>query len=731
LFEQVDASGEHRRLNRMATLLVWVAMSCAIDDRKVSSVSPGLNPDAGACSAGRVVTCWEAADGTPLGPQPEPISGDCRLGTRACGGNGVWGACTGAVGPSLADSCDIAGADNDCNGVPNEGCPCPAGESRPCGTATGNCEPGTQACIDGAWGACEGGIAAGPLDSCAIEQDDANCNGVPNEGCACLAGQSEPCGDCGLRTCDPETRAFGACVGQEQTQECWETPEGSAVTPERPMAVSGNCRFGSQACGADGTWAACDGAVGPLASDRCDVGADDADCNGIANDGCACIDGDVRPCGTDTGNCQPGTQTCAGQVWGACEGEIGRQQFDSCAVLGDDADCDGSANSGCPCIGDQARPCNDCGTQTCNPDARSFGLCAGDAALSQCASNVLTTCNGSGSWVTTTCPFGCQPGGSACASSCPPGQKPCNNSCIPNAQCCGGCGGGTPVCENGTCVARRNGEGCSVNNECASGICRDGFCCNSACTGQCESCASSANRGTCVAVTTPRTACAGGGACGGRCDGINRASCVYPGTATSCGVPVCAADTFSTSACNGNGSCTTSTSSCQFGCRTGGNTCSACRQPNGENLLSNPGFDGSRNGWTLPGGVNTYSTADVEGCSASGSVLMTDFTNELSQCRNITGGVGYVFGFRFRAQNSGEMGYCDVSFYPGLDCTGDALFDPNGVPAQVVGQSSSWAEAMGRATAPTNVASARMVCIAAIGFGSYDQLYLSRTTVGF
>lgn len=110
---------------------------------------------------------------------------------------------------------------------------------------------------------------------------------------------------------------------------------------------------------------------------------------------------------------------------------------------------------------------------------------------------------------------------------------------------------------------------------------------------------------------------------------------------------------------------------------------------------------------------------------------MTDFTNELSQCRNTTGGVGYVFGFRFRAQNSGESGYCDVSFYPGLDCTGEALFDPNGVPAQVVGQSSSWAEAMGRATAPTNVVSARIVCIAAIGFGSYDQLYLSRTTVGF
>jgi hypothetical protein len=731
LFEQVYASGVHHRwLSRMAVLMALGAISCAIDERDLSVDRSGLSSDAGACSAGRVATCWEAADGSSLGAQPEPLSGACRLGTRTCGENGVWGVCAGAVGPASGDNCDIAGADDDCNGIANEGCPCPSGESRPCGTATGNCEPGTQACIDGAWGACEGGIDASPIDSCAIEQDDANCNGVPNEGCTCVVGQSEPCGDCGLRACDPETRAFGACVGQEQTRQCWETPEGSAVTPERPLAVSGNCRFGSQVCGADGAWAACDGAVGPQASDRCDVGGDDADCNGIASDGCDCIDGDVRPCGTDTGNCQQGTQTCAGQVWGPCDGEIARQQFDSCAILGDDADCDGVANSDCPCIGDQVRPCEDCGTQTCNPSARSFGQCVGDPALSQCAGNVLTACNASGSLVTTACPFGCQPGGGACASSCPQGQKPCNTSCIPNGQCCGGCGGSTPVCENGTCVARRNGEGCSVNNECASGICRDGFCCNSACTGQCESCASSNNRGTCVAVTTPRTACAGSGACGGRCDGFNRATCVYPGTATSCGVPACTSNTFTTSACNANGSCTTSSASCQFGCLVTGNTCAACRQQNSENLLSNPGFDGSRNGWTLPGG-NTYSTADVEGCSASGSVLMTDFMNSLSQCRPITGGATYLFGFRFRAQQSGHTGYCDVGFYPGLDCTGDAFFDADGIPAQVTPQGSTWGEAAGRATAPQNAVSAGFNCIAAIGFGNYDQLYLSRTTVGF
>jgi hypothetical protein len=195
-------------------------------------------------------------------------------------------------------------------------------------------------------------------------------------------------------------------------------------------------------------------------------------------------------------------------------------------------------------------------------------------------------------------------------------------------------------------------------------------------------------------------------------------------------VAACTNNTFNTSACNGNGSCATSSSSCQFGCGAG-NTCAACRQQNSENLLSNPGFDGSSTGWTVPGGVNAYSTADVEGCRASGSILMTDFTNSMSQCRPITGGATYFFGFRFRAQQSGHAGYCDVGFYTGLDCTGEISFDGAGIPAQVIPQGSSWGEAAGRATAPQNAVSAGINCIAAIGFGNYDQLYLSRTTIGF
>jgi hypothetical protein len=168
---------------------------------------------------------------------------------------------------------------------------------------------------------------------------------------------------------------------------------------------------------------------------------------------------------------------------------------------------------------------------------------------------------------------------------------------------------------------------------------------------------------------------------------------------------------------------------CPFGCQ--GNTCAACRQKNASNLLSNPGFDGSSQGWTLPGGVNTFSTDDVEGCSGSGSILMTDFTNELSQCQNATRNASYLYGFRFRARTPGQTGYCILSFYPGAGCSGDAMFDNNGEVPQVAPPGSTWGEAAGSAIAPANAVSARLTCIAAVGFGNYDQIYLSRTTAGF
>ena len=90
-------------------------------------------------------------------------------------------------------------------------------------------------------------------------------------------------------------------------------------------------------------------------------------------------------------------------------------------------------------------------------------------------------------------------------------MKVCNGGCIAASECCGGCSGNTPVCSNGSCVGRPLGDTCTAGSVCTSGMCADGVCCDATCTGQCESCATTSNRGRCVATTTPRTACAGSG----------------------------------------------------------------------------------------------------------------------------------------------------------------------------------------------------------------------------
>jgi hypothetical protein len=115
----------------------------------------------------------------------------------------------------------------------------------------------------------------------------------------------------------------------------------------------GVCRAGSQSCiaGAGGigsVWNACSGEVLP-AGEVCD-GADN-DCNGTADNGCACTPGATRACydgapGTQgVGACHDGTQSCIagaggfGSAWGECAGEV-VPTVEACTD-GADNDCNG------------------------------------------------------------------------------------------------------------------------------------------------------------------------------------------------------------------------------------------------------------------------------------------------------------------------------------------------------------------------------------------------------
>jgi hypothetical protein len=315
----------------------------------------GTDGGAGTTGAAGAPGCTEAAT-RPC--SASGLLGKCATGTETCSG-GKWGECS--IKPATADLCDTKGDDSNCNGTANEGCPCLSGDSRACSDAgaMGNCAKGTQSCTNGKWGACS--IVPTTVDSCATKGDDANCNGVPNEGCACLVGDA-------ARSCS----AAGA---------------------------KGNCAAGTQAC-VDGQWGAC--SVKPAASDSCAVKGDDANCNGTPNDSCACLTTDApRLCSVSgaKGNCAKGTQSCAAGVWGACS--VQPAANDSCTVKGDDANCNGTPNDGCPCVSGDTQPCGPAAVGICKPGTQTcangvWGACMGavNKAARDCTSANDNDCDG-------------------------------------------------------------------------------------------------------------------------------------------------------------------------------------------------------------------------------------------------------------------------------------------------------------------------------------------------
>lgn len=235
-------------LSRLICPLALLFHSCT-----TAILSPGSNTESATndnenskCSEGARRRCSFDQKGEELrfpGGYPQ---GNCLYGEQVCEG-ARWGACQGAIGPELEDSCEIAGDDANCDGSKNQGCSCVDGQApRPCGHSdVGACTLGTQRCVQGRWSKCQGDIAP-QAERCDGKEIDEDCDGASDfadEDCRCLEGQQELCktdkkGDCalGIRNC--EQGQWGACQQRftRQSHESCATPRidafGSAVGDE-------------------------------------------------------------------------------------------------------------------------------------------------------------------------------------------------------------------------------------------------------------------------------------------------------------------------------------------------------------------------------------------------------------------------------------------------------------------------------------------------------------------
>ncbi|MEM9073531.1 MAG: MopE-related protein [Myxococcota bacterium] len=321
----------------------------------------------------------ECADGDPDLVCGSDV-GACEAGVSRCV-DGRRSACEGALPPGI-ESCN--GIDDDCDGTIDERL------TRSCGTDVGACRPGTETCEAGAWGSCEGG---NPATDEACDALDNDCDGETDEGVTRLCGSDEGRCVAGIETCTDG--AFGACVDRIDpiAETCNNVDDDCDGTTDETLVRScgsdvGRCVAGTETCGS-GVWGACDGAVTMIA-EACE-GSVDEDCDGTVDEGCACTDGSTRPCGTSVGRCRTGTQLCASGMWRMCTGAVDPRP-ETCD--GTDDDCDGTTDEGCDCITGSTRRCGTdvgvCrrGTETCDAAGR-WGPCLGsvDPSPELCNSN--------------------------------------------------------------------------------------------------------------------------------------------------------------------------------------------------------------------------------------------------------------------------------------------------------------------------------------------------------
>ncbi len=267
-------------------------------------------------------------EGFNLGEECVSGLGVCqRHGVYACDQSG-GSVCDAAPGTPQPERCD--GIDNDCDGNIDNGFH--VGEA--CWKEENDCRAeGTFVCLDdGSGSVCDAEVPEPSIEIC--DGIDNNCNGLIDE--VFILGQ-----DC--------TAGLGECMAHGET-----------------------------VCSDRGT-TTCDAVAGTPSDEVCD-GLDN-DCDGNIDEnlsGCCQIEQEQRDCGTDTGVCTAGNQTCLSGQWTECldgDGDpIVRPSDEVCDGL--DNDCDGLADEDYPALGYGCEAgvgrCRTVGTYICSEDGLAF-----------------------------------------------------------------------------------------------------------------------------------------------------------------------------------------------------------------------------------------------------------------------------------------------------------------------------------------------------------------------
>ena len=222
----------------MGLVLAGAALSGCAAILGLDQFTEGGGGSAGAASSssGQPAACIPGNQNACLytGPAGTENVGVCHAGKQVCDAQGhSFGPCAGEVLPAPKEDCGNA-IDDDCNGQPNDGCPCLPGTMEHCYTGpadtmdVGVCVGGMHTCnAEGnGYGACVGEVK--PLtEDCATKADE-DCDGVSNQasaGCVCMptamaACYSGPVGTSGVglckdgtRTCNADGLGYAGCVG--------------------------------------------------------------------------------------------------------------------------------------------------------------------------------------------------------------------------------------------------------------------------------------------------------------------------------------------------------------------------------------------------------------------------------------------------------------------------------------------------------------------------------------